>query len=211
MASDLYRASLTNNAQGAANPAIVDFSVVSGGATEAEVAAGILAYFYALGLQDTFGTNAAVTGITKRLSGASGSTPVPFPTTEYATLKTANGADLPTLTAYNTVLGGTEAYAPLGTSITVSLYTATPGRKTTGRHYIPWVSQDTNDGNGRVASGYLALIVDAYTAFLLGVTSGTFVGVVDVSPSVQSATAGTNLITTPVASSSFARLKTRSR
>lgn len=210
MASDLYRAFLTNNAQGASNPAIMDFSIVSGGVTAAQAAAGIVGYCAVMDGQAIFGPNVSIIGISQRLSGAAGSTPVPFPVAAYAAIEAAN-TFLPTYTAYG-LLGATSgSYAPLGTSITLSLYSNTPGRKTTGRHYVPWVSVATNDGSGRVSGAAVAVVEDAYDAMIMGNSNGLATGVLDLVPAVQSATVGTNLIVTPKASTVFARLKTRTR
>jgi len=124
------------------------------------------------------------------------------------------------LVALNAVLAGLTAYSinigsgalePLGTSLTVSLYSATAGRKTTGRHYLPWIADAIDDGNGRVVSTAPAQIEDAYDAFILGQTNATYTGITNLLPCVHSTVAGDTLIVTPRVSLNFARLKTRTR
>lgn len=211
MASELWKASLTSPVTGPTNPAIVDFSFLSPlNSTPADTAAGIIAYFAALGLAGVLGPNVAIAGLTRRQAGASGSTPVTFPTAEYAALDAANGANLPALTAYGAIGQGT-AFEAVGVSVTVSLYTTIPGRKTTGRHYIPWVSSDINDGNGKLVNTAAPQIEAAYASFIQGITTAPYVSGPNLDPCVHSATAGDHVVNVPVCSVNFARLKTRTR
>lgn len=200
---------MLNTVTGASNPAIVDFSTQNG-SDPGTAAAGILAYLGALGVAGVFGGSTSVFGIDYRANGASGSLPVSFPTADYATLEAANTGDIPAWTAYSTSMGS-GALEAIGTAVTVSLYTLTPGRKTTGRHYLPFIGEALNDGNGRLVSTAPGQIEQAYTSFIHGIDTSTYTGLVNLNAVVHSATAGDTLIATPKVSRNFSRLKTRTR
>lgn len=209
--ADKYKVSMQNTVTGAGNPAIVDFSVQSGTSiARSQVAAQILAYLGALGAAGVFGASTSVFGIDYIASGASGGVPLTFPVTEYAAQHAANAATTPAWTAYSTAMGSGSLEA-IGIAVTVSLYTGIPGRASTGRHYLPYIGEALNDGNGRLVSTAPAQIEGAYLAFLLGIDSAGYVGGDSVNPVVFSATRGSTPITTPKVSRNFARLKTRTR
>lgn len=212
MAAHAWKIEVASPVTGPTNPALItfDFNTV-GGASDAETAAGIFAYWKALCVASVIGPACYATGIFKRPSGAAGGFPVPFPVTEYAALVAANPGAIPASTVYNNTTGGGTAFEPIGTAITVSLYTVVPGRKTTGRHYLPWIATDVNDGNGHLVVTAPGQIEDAYDAFIQGNTNSNYTGLVNLAPAVQSATAGTTNILTPKVSTNYARLKTRTR
>lgn len=214
-AADQYRAIMTNTVTGAGNPAIVDFwtQLNFGGAPAPGVVAGITAYIGALGVAGVFGASTVLFGIDYVAAGAHGALPCAFPTTEYGLYLADNAGVIPAWTAFGTGTGS-GALEAIGIAVTCSLYTGIPGRSTTGRHYLPYIGEALNDGNGRLVSTAPAQIQAAYNAFLLGQTNATYDGssVIHLAPCVHSDKLGTATdIVLPKVSRNFARLKTRTR
>jgi hypothetical protein len=211
MAASTYRASITNVVQGIFNPAIVDFTFLTSTPTDAEKVAGVAAYFVSLGTAGFIAPNCVFQGVTKVPAGGGAGTPMMFPVAEYANLQAANPGVLTFQTAFPFNLAGSGGYEPLGTSLTMSLYSAIPGRKSTGRHYVPWISTDLNTGNGVISPASAAQCQNLYRTFLLGESPPGYSGVLDLVPVVHSATFGDHVIVQPKCSVNYSRLKTRTR
>lgn len=145
----------------------IDFAVP--GPTVSQVAAQILAYFAGqctlMSADDT-----VIVGLDYTPSGAAGGTPVPFPSTDYAAEHTAYPA-LPNLTAYGQNVGGAGFLAPLGTSVSVSEHTASPGPSGRGRHFIPFVGRDCCSTAGFLNPGTIIDSDDNYGRFFFDVFS----------------------------------------
>lgn len=199
-----------NSQAGSGNPTVSTFHLLKPvPVTDAQVAAQLIACLNYYGRP----SGTSFLSITKRVDTAAGSTPVPWPTAPYSALR-ADNSNLAELGGYGATFGNDES-APVGTAWTESLYTAIPGRKTTGRLYVPWVNLPSIVNGFPLSAGIVA-IVQAYRTYLLGEDEDNG-GLPDVPPPdslqpvVHSATAGDTLITTPVVSSSFSSLKSRRR
>lgn len=205
-----YDVEMANSQAGSGNPTISTFHLLKPvPVSDAQVAAQLIACLNYYGRP----SGTSFQSITKRVDTAAGSTPVVWPTVEYSALQDDN-PDLAELGGYGATFGNDEA-APIGTSYTESLYTAIPGRKTTGRLYVPWVNLPAI-ASGVVLPAAQVAIVQAYHTYVLG-QDDTEGGLPDVpapdslQPVVHSASAGDTLIVTPVVSGTFASLKTRRR
>ncbi len=165
-------------------------------ATEGAIAAQIIAYIGSVG---DMAAGTGITSIRTRVSTASGSVPIAWPTTEYNALRAIVGS-LPELGGYAATFGSGNPTA-VGSSILVNEYTAVPSRATRGRHYRPWMSVNAQTNTGEVSTGFITGITGAYRALFLGVETTV----------VHSATAGDTLIRNVTVSSGIARLKTRTR
>ncbi len=210
MASTKFIVSIATGSQGSGNEAILDFDFLNPLiATEGAIAAQIIAYIGSVG---DMAAGTGITSIRTRVSTASGSVPIAWPTTEYNALRAIVGS-LPELGGYAATFGSGNPTA-VGSSILVNEYTAVPSRATRGRHYRPWMSVNAQTNTGEVSTGFITGITGAYRALFLGVeTTGTVWDdiALDCQPVVHSATAGDTLIRNVTVSSGIARLKTRTR
>lgn len=205
MAADRMDLYVGNSAAGVNNPAICTFHFLSPSAgSQAECLAQCIAFMQ-------FCSPAAATFIHSArwtAAGAAGSTPMNFPVAEYATLQAADPTNLVALTAFGDTFGAGDMSA-IGVGITVSLYTAVPGRKTTGRVYTPWLSE------GAVTSGYVTPGArNGAQVGYLGYVFGNGLlnpAVTALGPVVHSATAGDTVVSAVTASLIPSRLKTRTR
>lgn len=161
----------TNSNVDATNYQLCDVHVDSATAINAlQMYAQIIAYFAAV--SGGMGSGTRIAGLSERPSGTPGFTPLAFPTAAYAATVAAAASDGITVPAmasgYATSLGS-GVLAPLGTSISVSERTATPGPTGRGRHFLPFVSQGIISAGGTVGTGHLAIIEDCANEFFLGV------------------------------------------
>ena len=159
-----------NPAGGAANTALVDFDfAMSSGLTIPELGARIIGYLAGYGA--SYGAGSCyLAGISWRLSTVAGSIDLPFPTTEYAALRTVFPG-LPNITSYLTSVGD-GSLTPIGTSIQVREFTANPTRRGKGRHYLPFVGADFINSSGQLTGTAVAGVNDNYGALFLGQTIG---------------------------------------
>lgn len=199
---------LTNQSVGTANFAIVDFDVsypYTGGLTEAQIAAQLL-YYFQDGIYAASGTS--IDDISARPAGSAGAHHVPFPVVEYAAVQAANPSHTIPMIAYGTVFGS-GAISPIGTSITVSEYTAIAGRSYQGRHYLPFVGAGSIASDGLLSTAVVASVHAAYNDAILG---GVGAPVVDLVPLVHSTKLGTDTpIVSVTVSATPSNLKTRRR
>lgn len=206
---DRYIVHVEANTQGTPNEALVHFDVNMGSTlTDAERLACMIAYLSGVG---DVAVSTIITQAEVIRSGAAGALPLPFPVAAYAAWKAVN-SHLVTMAGYG-VTYGSGVMATLGTSITVSLYTAIPGRATTGRHYRPWTGAGALDSGGEVAGAYVSGIDEAYNCCFNGIDGSTWTHVTGKFQqlSVWSATAGTHVILTPRTSQVPSRLRSRTR
>lgn len=207
---DRYICDIGNGAIGLGNLAQVHFDIDIGNTqSDAERVASMIAYLSGPG---DAAVNTSVVAVTKIASGAAGGVPVPFPVAEYAAYVAADAFLVP-MTGYATAYGS-GALATAGTSMTVALYTATPGRSGTGRHYRPYLSEGAIDGTGGVAAAYTAGVDEAYRACFFGTGGATWAAtplLATTRTAVYSPTAGVNDITTVKVSGVPARLRSRVR
>jgi hypothetical protein len=177
-------ATFVNTAVGASNPAVVDFDFNTARSAN-ECAAAILGYIGKIG--GSFAVGTQLTGITSRPGGAAGAVQMGWPTAEYANLVAVAGA-VP-WGAYGGIPGSVGALCPLGTSVSVSEISTTPGRHGRGRHYLPFFSV----GNV-VAGGTLnpLTITNTLNAFklMMGLPPQVGVGAPAVVPAITSGVAG---------------------
>lgn len=191
-----------NSAVGVNNPAICTFHFLSpvpvDRATALAQAIGMLQY-------SSPGSATFIAGARWTPAGADGSVPLPWPTAEYSAIHTADPDNTAELGSFGATFGAGEISA-VGVGITLSLYTAIPGRKTTGRLYTPWTSEAAIV-SGYVSPGARSGVVAGYRRYILGEAAWCE----PLGPVVHSATEGDTLIVTPNASITPSRLKTRTR
>lgn len=152
--ADRMTITLVNTDVGPANTAQVGFSAAAVG-WSAQKLAQVLGYFGALGSAGMIAVHTAVQAADQRAFGSAGNVPQAFPAAEYADLVTAAsavGISMPSMTDYGDTFG-VGNLAPLGTSISVSEVTATPGRSGRGRHFVPFVSRNAVDTDGSYGNG----------------------------------------------------------
>jgi hypothetical protein len=197
------------NGIGTANEALVHFDfLASSPLTTGEMAARVIAYLSGPG---EVALDTIITGIDVILPGAAGAIPQPFPAVAYAAIKATNSF-LVAMSAYGVTYGSGDL-TPVGTSVTVSLYTGLAGRSGMGRHYRPWPSKAVIDGAGELASAYVAGIEEAYNACFLAMGGVTWTAVPTVAmAAVYSPKLGVeNQVVVPRVSQEFARLRSRQR
>jgi hypothetical protein len=202
-----YKVYVVNEALGETNPAICTFHIDSAGeASEADSAAQMMAFLCGGSMAD----NTAFQAVTRTEEGSSGATQVPFPVADFAALMSANG-DLPGLSSYGSQFG-TGNLTPVGVGITLSLYSAIPGRKTTGRVYTPFTRTAAFTAAGLVGGAQRTELEDYYKVYLLGLMPGTVVPPASLIPLVYSRMDDTTTpVVNPKASARPCRLKTRTR
>jgi hypothetical protein len=129
------------------NYQLIDFDFDGTTLTAAELAARILAFGNVLGANGVIAGSTTCAEIISRPVGSAGGTHVPFPTAEYVALH-ALYATVGTYTAYTQTIGG-GVLCPLGTSVSLSKLTATPGKTGRGRYFLPFcgVSMVATDGS----------------------------------------------------------------
>lgn len=206
---DRYILDIGNGAVGLANLAQVHFDVAPAVIrTDAERLAAMIAYMSGVG---DAAINTSVVAARMIPSGSAGAVPLPFPVAEYAAWR-AQDAFLIAQTAYGTAYGS-GSIGPIGTSATVSMYTAVPGRHGTGRHYRPYISEPVIDGAGGIDGAYTAGIDEAFSCCFLGVTGVTWAdpNALFCPLSVFSATIGVNMVTVVKTSRTPSRLRSRMR
>lgn len=202
-----YKVYVANTALGETNPAICTFHIDSAGEVDEQSSAAQMIAFL------TGGSCAADTSfqaVTRTEEGSLGATQVGFPLVAYTALVADNG-DLPSLSSFGSTFG-TGNLTPVGVSITLSLYSAIPGRKTTGRVYTPFPRTAAFTAAGLVGGAQRTLIEDYYRLYLLGEMPGTVTPPPSLIPLVYSRLDDTTTpIVTPKASARPSRLKTRTR
>lgn len=152
MAVKRYTVTMENSTVGALNKAVTGFTF-NNSFTDAENAAACILYLASASAQMMAG-GSSVTEVSVRAAGSLGGLSLPFPTAEYAALKTAlAGANVATtaMTAYGVSIGG-GSLAAVGTSVCVSERTATLGRTGIGRHFLPFVTSACITSAGLMAT-----------------------------------------------------------
>lgn len=199
-----------NYAAGLGNSALVTAHFASPGVTVEEAAAQLFLYARTYW---PVGVGTWVEGIEFRANGSAGSIAVPFPLDEVNAIRAAVPG-FPTDVAYGQTFGAGDL-TPSGTAILVQELTASPGRRSTGRHYVPFISASVVNAGGGLDSTEAGLLPQRYMNMMRN-PSGTFPAVVkDLSPIVRSkfpVPGGTDyLIQGAVCSSNFATLRSRKR
>jgi hypothetical protein len=204
MASERLDAFIMQAGYGGGNPAINTFHFATPYEfTREKAAAAIVAFLQLV----TPGGNCTVQKIMYTPSGGTGGTPIPFPDVEYDTLKAGND-DLLAMDDYG-VEFGSGALAPVGSGITLNLYSATAGRHGTGRLYTAWTAASAFDAQGYVKTAVRSAVVTHYKHYIIG---GSIYGSTPPNhPVVHSATTGDHEIIAATASQKPCRLKTRTR
>lgn len=204
MAVDKYEVSIGNLAVGAGNLSINTFHVqATAGPTVAQVAAQLFAFC----CYGSKAVNSYIDRIEWTPAGAAGAVPVAFPTAELVVLQ-ANDAGLPAIGAYGAVFGSGDL-TPIGTSITLSKYSSTPGRHATGRNYLPFIRVGAVETNGQLKAASKLDIEQAWTIYSFGDAAGG----VSVPPSdiqeVVNGVGGPFGVLNVRASTTFANLRSR--
>ncbi len=208
MATKRYQLEVGNVNVGATNTAIWDLhvvetpSIISDDIVVGQMIAMTVYMFVAAG---TYIAGARVEEV-----GAAGSVPVPFPTATWDDLVAGNPGELPALTGYGQEMGS-GAISALGTGLTISEYTAIPGRHTTGRIYTPYLRQAAlATATGLVLGTTIADTEEGYGLYILG--SDPSNNAIDLQAVVYSPTTlASTPITVPKVSVRPCRLKTRTR
>jgi hypothetical protein len=199
---------LTNTAVAQDNYQIVDFDFDATTGTEAECVAGVIAYLASCGASDAIAEGTSIVEVTTREAADPGGVPQPFPVAAYtALLASATPPPTPGVLAFPIGLGG-GALAPLGTSISVSERTLTPGPHGRGRHFLPFTPVDAVNGGGQLIPAIAALIETYYDEFIFN-TAGTG----DLIPVVRpgGVYSGGNPVTLVKAQPVFSNLESRRR
>jgi len=200
-----YQMECGNTNVGALNTALWDLHIEDGSVLLDSI---IVAQMVAMSVYMLQASGSYVAGCRKTESGAAGSTPLPFPETEYAALKAEND-DLPDMDDWGAGMGLGELTA-LGTGVTINEYTPTPGRSTTGRIYTPYLRRTAlNTATGTVSAATISAITTGYEKYILGLwgDGATPLGAVVYSPKLNTETS----ITAVTVSVRPCRLKTRTR
>jgi hypothetical protein len=167
-AGSMLRMTLTNsNEGGVLNLAQFGIECASTFTLGADVAAaGMIAYVVkARGAFLASGT--LITRVQWREHGTGGFIDVPFPDALYNDMVDVD-SDLVHMHDYaDTVLGASGGLAPVGTSVCVTEYSAGFGRRSRGRHFLPFVNKAKVDGNGLFAAEDIALVEAAYNSYIL--------------------------------------------
>jgi hypothetical protein len=194
MTIDHFVVEFANTAIPANNPQLVDFDCdlsIHSTSTD-EVAARLYVYFARLAVANVIDHGTSIVGISYRAPGSAGGVPLSFPTARVTSfLNIVNAAPwnwATTDVGFGTVLPGSGPLAPLGTSISVSERSATPGPTGRGRHFLPFITSQAVNPGGQVGSGQLADIKQAYGTCFLGLDStGAGGGPVTVNPLITNA------------------------
>ena len=133
--------------------------------------AEVLAYIAKIGGHFADGTQ--VVAAWTRVAGSAGAVELDFPSTDYAAIRTAvGGGVIPAWAAYGAIPGASGVLTPLGTSVSVSLFTATPGRAGRGRHFLGFLGAQCVSAGGQFASVNINETIDAYDTFIMSPTAG---------------------------------------
>lgn len=173
---DHFVIKFTNTNVDAQNFQLVDFDcdLIASGMSVDEAAARLVYYFNRLSDANCIADDTAMVGIDYRAPGSAGATPVPFPTATpmaaIAAVVTASPYNWNGLIAssYTLLQGGGGGLCPLGTSISVSEFTATVGPTGRGRHFLPFTGTDAVNPGGTLGTGQIADIKQAYDVLFLG-------------------------------------------
>lgn len=167
MAVDRFEVMIGNTAIGAGNLSINTFHVqATAGPTVAQAAAQLFAFC----CYGSKAVNSFIDSILWTPAGAAGAVPVAFPTAELVVLQ-ANDAGLPAIGAYGAVFGSGDL-TPIGTSITFTKYSSTPGRHATGRNYLPFIRVGAVETNGTLKAASKLDIEQAWTIYSRGIAAG---------------------------------------
>jgi hypothetical protein len=155
----------------------------------AECQAAIVGYLAGLG--NFFAVGTKLTALKVRGAGTVGAISAPFPTVEYAALRALSNASFPEMTAYgtipNTLSGWGGGLCPLGSSISVTESTLTPGPRGRGRHFLPYQALGYVAANGGVGTVIIAKIKEQYDKAMGFVDLGASVTAPRVNPCVTRA------------------------
>ena len=155
---------LLNDAVGASNPAIMTFHSSIVNQVGLEAAAMQIAAWIVGGCP--LAQNSRITGVLAQAHGAAGGIAVPFDPDLWADIDGASGGSvLPAMTQWGTAFGS-GGLAPLGTAITVTEHTASPGRSHTGRVFLPFPQQGIVSAAGTVSDAASGNIIGQWNTFL---------------------------------------------
>lgn len=152
---------ITNGVTGPGNLAEIGFSFDT---AESAEQCGAQVALYLAGMPGIFAPNTGLLALKRRNVGAAGSSFMAFPAAQFASERAKNTSFFANpMTDYSTFIGNGATYAPQGTSICVTEGSATVGRRGSGRHFLPFTSQDVIEAfSGRVAVGPLQRVKDSY-------------------------------------------------
>lgn len=160
-----YVVTLTNDAIGSGNYAQVSFDCRGIAGMTEHLTATQFTYFLAYGT--VMAVNSRISGVSYLADGSLGSVPCNFDASYWSDLRTqfpAYGA--PAQTNFNFAFGA-GALTPLGTSALFLEDTATPGRRSTGRKYLPFVSASFVTASGELSATAQSNMETNYTTLLL--------------------------------------------
>jgi hypothetical protein len=177
--------------------------------TKEQAAAQLAAYWANAGFA-CMATGSSIRGITYIAAGTNLGIVLPWPAAEYAAVR-ASYPTLPNLLAYGNDIGNPSgSLAPLGTSIVMTERTSFGGPSGRGRHYIPFVMEQTTNPGGQVEATTRAAMVADFSEFILG--NGALAPVVDLQPVVVNALGTTQkIITSADCQPVFSNLESRRR
>lgn len=193
MPIDHFVVRFVNTSVDPGNYQLVDFdrSPSGGTPTDAQIAAQLAAYFALTGSQ-VCASGTQIESISVRHSGSPGLVAIPFPTTEYAAIVAAviaAGGTIPGMGAGYGANFGAGALSPLGTSISVTELTATPGPTGRGRHFLPFINTGCVSAAGGLLATQQAFIRSAWDDMIFGIdgAGAPFPPMVNLSPVVTDA------------------------
>lgn len=160
-----YTAKMTNDNVNPDNYQLIDFAL-QGTGTDAENAAVILAYIALIG--GHFADHTNVTGMQVRAAGSAGALDIGWPTSAYDALVADAGTSVPAWSGYGEIPGASGVLTPLGTSVSVSLYTATPGPTGRGRHFLGFLGAQCVSAGGTFNPVNITETQDAYSLMFFG-------------------------------------------
>lgn len=181
MATDgRYVVSITNDAVASTNYAQVSWDTGNVASLTPNRVATQLTYYLAYGT--VCAVNTRITGVTFEANGAAGAVPCTFDSFWWSALQAAFPAyGAPAQTAFGFAFGS-GSLTPLGTSITCLEDTGVPGRRSTGRKYLPYVSTGFVTAAGILNATAVANIGLNYKEILIDGAGGA----PGVNPSVKS-------------------------
>jgi hypothetical protein len=198
-----FQFKILNSSVDPSNYAIVDLDVGNAIPDPKQVAAQFTAFLIG---SDVCAAGTSVASATFRGPSVAGATPVGDWTAEGTAIKAAY-----TGLAHSPWPGesfGNGDLTPVGTSATLSEYSATAGRSATGRMYLPFIGVPQVAGDGSLAFSIASAINGAYSLFLMG--DGATAPVVDLMPTVVSKKLTTQYpVTVPLTSRTLANLRSR--
>lgn len=160
-----------DNMGGALNPSIVGFTyqkLVDGDTDSMQ--ARIMAYFKLLVQTNIICTTkiARMTDEVGQVGPGGGSVDLSYPTDAAVALNPFLGTAIQLDYTAFPLLGNSQNLTVRGSSINVNEFTANPGRKGQGRHYIPFLSQGELGFDGIMGPNTATFIERAYSALFLG-------------------------------------------